>query len=73
MIGRTSAFEIGWSKDGKFDLLLVESGDGDVERPEVLGGFVADEDDAMSGEECLGYYKFTVPSSYFLPRLSILT
>jgi hypothetical protein len=65
--------QIGATEEGHLHGFFTEGGEGYVEGGEVLGEFLADEDDAMGCKECLSLYRCTVPLSYFLPRLSILT
>ena len=53
LVGRSAALEVGAPEEGELDVFLEEGGDGDVERLEVGGWLPADEDDAMSCQECL--------------------
>ena len=73
LIGRSAALEVSVSEEREFHAFLVERGDGYVKRPEIGSGIGWDEDDAVGGEVGLRDDRFTVPLSYFLPKLSIFT
>lgn len=53
LVGRSAAFEVGVPEQWKLHALIVQCGNWDVEGPEILCWFSADEDDAMRGEESL--------------------
>ena len=73
LVRTCTSLQISVSKKWKLYWFLIKSSDGYIKRRKVLCEFLTHEDDAVSCEKNLNSIYDTVPLSYFLPRLSILT